>query len=177
MKAALAFLIVLSVGLVWLFRDDGSRELETAGTKSELAPEQDNATQATILADAPFAQKFGQEELSVREELDLLQLAFQDYLSFVKKGQRRPIGDNRDFVEVMTGNNPYRIAPVPPQHPRINDRGELTDRLGIPYVIHPLAEDVIEVRAAGKDGVLWTEDDVVNLTPTGKELKQRLNEK
>ncbi|MDB4566763.1 hypothetical protein N9Z78_02055, partial [Akkermansiaceae bacterium] len=76
-----------------------------------------------------------------------------------------------------TGNNPYRIAPVPPQHPRINDRGELTDRLGIPYVIHPLAEDVIEVRAAGKDGVLWTEDDVVNLTPTGKELKQRLNEK
>ena len=179
MKAALAcfVLVVVSAGLIWFLRDAQSSDLRSSDPKLEAAPNQESKSQLTILADAPFAQKFGQEELSIQEELDLLQLAFQDYLSFVKRGYRRPIGDNRDFVGVMTGNNPYRIAPIPPQHPRINGRGELTDRLGIPYAIHPLAEDVIEVRAAGKDGVLWTDDDVVNLSVRARDLKESANKR
>ena len=177
MKAAIVCLVVLSACLIWFFRDDDSSEPEPLRTKEVALPDQKAKSQITVLADAPFAQKFGQENLSIQEELDLLQLAFQDYLSFVKNDYRKPIGDNRDFVEVMTGNNPYRIAPIPPQHPRINDRGELTDRLGVPYAIHPLAEDVIEVRAAGKDGILWTDDDVVNLSTSGKEMKERINER
>lgn len=177
MKVVVACLVVLSACLIWFLRRDDSLESGPLETKEEALPDQKVKSQITVLADAPFAQKFGQSDLSIREELDLLQLAFQDYLSFVKSDYRKPIGDNRDFVEVMTGNNPHRIAPIPPQHPRINERGELTDRLGIPYAIHPLAEDVIEVRAAGKDGILWTDDDVVNLSTSGKEMKERIDER
>ena len=173
MKTALTFLVILLGGLFWFFKSDGFQKPEILDLKLERRSDQTANSQVTILANAPFAKKFGNEDLSIHEELDLLQLAFQDYLSFVKKRYRRPIGDNRDFVEVMTGNNHYRIAPIPPQHPRINNRGELTDRLGNPYAIHPLAEDIIEVRAVGTDGLLWTEDDVINLTLAGRELEKK----
>jgi hypothetical protein len=177
MKVALVSLMVFLVGLICLFKGERSRKSEMIEPRGEALPDQKTESQLIILADASFAKKFGQAQLSIHEELDLIQVAFQDYLSFVKKGYRRPIGDNRDFVEAMTGNNFYRIAPIPPRHPRINRRGELTDRLGNPYAIHPLSEETIEVRAAGKDGVLWTDDDVVNLTLAGRELKKRVNER
>ncbi len=177
MKVMVAFLAALSVSLLWFFRDRCSVELEPPQAITSTTPNPESGDQPTILADAPFAQKFGNEELSIHEELELIQLAFQDYLSFVKKRYRRPIGDNLDFVEAMTGKNSFRIAPIPPNHSRINDRGELTDRMGIPFAIHPLAEDAIEVRAVGEDGLLWTDDDVVNLTPKGRDLKQKLNER
>ena len=177
MKATLVVLVVFLVGLICLFKGDGSPKLEITELVGKPSSEQKGESQLMVLLDAPFAKKFGNTQLPIQEELDLIQLAFQDYLSFVKKGYRRPIGNNRDFVDVMTGNNFYRIAPIPPRHPRINRRGELTDRSGRPYAIHPLSEDTIEVRAAGKDGALWTGDDVVNLTLAGKELKERLNKR
>ena len=177
MKATLVFLVVFLIGLICLFQDDESASSKTTEPIEETSLDQKGKIQLMVLSDAPFAKKFGQTQLSIHEELDLIQLAFQDYRSFVKKKYRRPIGDNRDFVEAMTGNNFYRIAPIPPRHPRINRRGELTDRLGNPYAIHPLSEDAIEVRAAGEDGVLWTRDDVVNLTLAGRELKKGVNQR
>ena len=177
MKATLVFLVVFLIGLICLFQDDESAGSKTTEPIEETSLDQKGKNQLMVLSDAPFAKKFGQGQLSIYEELDLIQLAFRDYRSFVKKGYRRPIGDNRDFVEAMTGNNFYRIAPIPPRHPRINRRGELTDQSGNPYAIHPLSEDAIEIRAAGKDGVLWTEDDVVNLTLAGRELKKRVNKR
>jgi hypothetical protein len=177
MKATLVFLVVFLIGLICLFQDDESAGSKTTEPVEETSFDQKGKNQLMVLSDAPFAKKFGQGQLSIHEELDLIQLAFQDYRSFVKKGYRRPIGDNRDFVQAMTGNNFYRIAPIPPRHPRINRRGELTDRSGNPFVIHPLSEDAIEVRAAGKDGVIWTEDDIVNLTLAGRELKKRVNKR
>jgi hypothetical protein len=177
MKATLVFLVVFLIGLICLFQDDESAGSKTTEPVEETSFVQKGKNQLMVLSDAPFAKKFGQGQLSIHEELDLIQLAFQDYRSFVKKGYRRPIGDNRDFVQAMTGNNFYRIAPIPPRHPRINRRGELTDRSGNPFVIHPLSEDAIEVRAAGKDGVIWTEDDIVNLTLAGRELKKRVNKR
>lgn len=177
MKATLVFLVVFLIGLICFFKGVQSPNAQITEPMEEALLDQKGENQLMVLSDTPFAKKFGQTQLSIHEELDLIQLAFQDYRSFVKKKYRRPIGDNRDFVEAMTGNNFYRIAPIPPRHPRINRRGELTDRLGNPYAIHPLSEDAIEVRAAGEDGVLWTRDDVVNLTLAGRDLKKGVNQR
>ncbi len=146
---------------------------------AEAGPSKDEAKiapvrGAIVLSDAPFAQEFGKGETSDFRELDLIQMAFQDYLSFVKPGYRRPIGDNRDFTVLLTGANPYKIAPIPPGHARINRQGELIDRRGIPFAIHPLAADAVEVRAAGKDRRLWTEDDLVSMSERGKLLMKKV---
>ena len=105
MKATLVFLVVFLIGLICLFQDDESAGSKTTEPIEETSLDQKGKNQLMVLSDAPFAKKFGQGQLSIHEELDLIQLAFQDYRSFVKKGYRRPIGDNRDFVEAMTGNN------------------------------------------------------------------------
>jgi hypothetical protein len=34
------------------------------------------------------------------------------------------------------------------------------DRFGTPYFFHPISETRIDVRSAGPDRKLWTEDDV-----------------
>lgn len=174
MKWVFAFVCVLLLVIFWA--DHGEfQESDPSSKAEEIATiTQQKSIEITVLHDAPFAQEFGRKELSTAEELQLIQLAFQDYLSVVKKPYRRPIGDNRDFVKMLTGANAYRIAPIPPQHPRINEKGELTDKRGTAFAIHPLAQDVIEVRAAGKDGVLWTKDDEINLTETGKDLIEKI---
>ncbi len=46
--------------------------------------------------------------------------------------------DNRSMVNALTGNNPERIAFLPPDHPAINGSGELIDRWGSPFFL-PLA--------------------------------------
>ena len=170
MKWLFVFVCVLLLVVFWAHYGESQESDPSSGAGEIAANIQQKPIEITVLYDAPFAQEFGRKELSTAEELQLIQLAFQDYLSFVKKPYRRAIGDNRDFVEVLTGVNTYRIAPIPPQHPRINEKGELTDKRGMAFAIHPLAQDVIEVRAAGKDGVLWTKDDEINLTEIGKGL-------
>ncbi|MFT6862535.1 MAG: hypothetical protein ACJAVK_001093 [Akkermansiaceae bacterium] len=160
---------------VFLFRmPDQTVSQGDAKPLAELKETPGSRTEVLVLHDAPFALNFGKGEVSAEQELALIQLAFQDYLSFVKVGQRGPIGDNRDFVKKLTGGNVQRVAPIPPGHPRINVRQELTDRFGIPFAIHPLSSGVIEVRAAGPDKLLWTPDDQVSLTASGKALKDQL---
>lgn len=179
MKSALIATGLVVIAILGFVVFDES-EIETDGVADvprDESPILKNNSNIVILHDAPFAKSFGVGDITSSDELALIQLAFQDYLSFVKAGQRSPIGDNRDFVKVLTGGNLQRIAPIPPGHPRINSAGELVDRGGVPFAIHPLSQTLLEVRAAGEDGLLWTDDDVVNLTPKGRDLKQKLNER
>lgn len=175
MKTALVILGLGAVLLILFFREPGATDLrQDAGVLVEREEPSGSRGGIQVLTDAPFASKFGKVELSDQQELELIQLAFQDYLSFVKEGQREAIGDNRDFVKALTGGNVQRIAPIPPEHPRINSKQELTDRHGIPFAIHPLSSTAIEVRAAGPDQLLWTPDDHISLTTSGEDLKNRL---
>ena len=179
MKGRIGLLVAI-IGVfsaLWLWVGDRNEEGEKRGntllTKDPSSTVTQEKANVVILADAPFMQEFGNAETSEERELELIQLAFQDYLSFVKKGWRRPLGDNIDFTALLSGGNPYRIAPIAPAHERVNVRGELTDRNGIPFFIHPLSEELIEVRAAGPDGEFGTLDDLLSVTVRGHEVRER----
>jgi hypothetical protein len=119
---------------------------------------------------APFAQEFGQEGTTPARELELLQIAFGDYLNFVKERNRKPFGYHEELIALLVGENPLRVAPIPPGHPRIDPEGRLTDRWGTPFDIHPLASTAIEIRSAGPDREMHTEDDLHNLTSSGQDI-------
>ena len=133
-------------------------------------PETSDLLPLTVLRDAPFAQEFGAEGTSPARELELVQLAFADYLSFVKERYQKPFGYHEELLALLVGGNPLRVAPVPPDHPRIDPQGRLTDHWGTAFDIHPLSSTAIEIRSAGPDREMHTADDLHNVTPSGQEI-------
>ncbi|MEM1223166.1 MAG: hypothetical protein AAGH40_10405 [Verrucomicrobiota bacterium] len=73
--------------------------------------------------------------------------------------RENPIGvENIEFTEQLLGNNPKNIIFVSEEVAALKN-GELVDRWGTPYFFHPMASDSMEIRSAGPDSRLWTEDD------------------
>ncbi|GEP40722.1 hypothetical protein [Brevifollis gellanilyticus] len=78
-----------------------------------------------------------------------------------------PVGSNEDFTAIITGQNPKKGVLFPPDSPMIV-KGQLVDRWGSPYWLHPSSGSSLEVRSAGPDKNLFTPDDVVvNPSPGG----------
>ncbi len=114
-----------------------------AGDESRLADEL-NAPAGTI-------------EQDLRVVLGLLE-AFRT--NFPREGN--PIGSNAEITAALQGRNPTRVAFVPRGHAAVNRDGELCDRWGSPFFFHAESARRMEVRSAGPDRRLWTEDDIVH---------------
>ncbi|MES2598207.1 MAG: hypothetical protein V4662_22930 [Verrucomicrobiota bacterium] len=77
------------------------------------------------------------------------------------------VGSNEDFTAIITGQNPKKGVLFPPDSPMII-KGQLVDRWGTPYWLHPSSGSSLEVRSAGPDKNLFSSDDVViNPSPGG----------
>jgi hypothetical protein len=67
---------------------------------------------------------------------------------------------NEEFVDQLRGKNSIGIAVLPATLSAIDAEGRLLDRWKTPYFFHPVSAKEMEVRSAGPDRKLWTEDDV-----------------
>ncbi len=97
---------------------------------------------------------------SQHRDLEILSGMLMSYRN-VMKDQARPIGINEDLTEVLT--RPYRrgLRFLPMEHPAINEQGQLIDRWGTPIHLHPVSQGMMELRSAGPDRLLFTDDDIV----------------
>jgi len=71
-----------------------------------------------------------------------------------------PVGSNAEITSTLAGQNKLRLALIPLDHPAINRQGELCDRWGTPFFFHAESATKMEIRSAGPDRKLWTDDDV-----------------
>ncbi|MBS0660075.1 MAG: hypothetical protein JSR82_17690 [Verrucomicrobia bacterium] len=67
------------------------------------------------------------------------------------------LGITRDLL----GANPKNTRFVDPASVTVNARGEMLDAFGHPYFFHAISGTRMEIRSAGPDGRLFTEDDIV----------------
>ncbi len=72
-----------------------------------------------------------------------------------------PTGTNAEIMKEVMGANRAQMKLSPPEGQKMNDQGELLDRWGAPYFFHQLSRNEMEIRSAGPDGAMWTNDDVV----------------
>lgn len=73
-----------------------------------------------------------------------------------------PVGTNPEITQALNGGNPKQIKFIRPEAGlQINGKGELVDPWGTPYFFHQLAAMEMEIRSAGPDKIMWTEDDLV----------------
>lgn len=78
-----------------------------------------------------------------------------------------PVGSNEDLTAILTGSNPLNGVLFPSDSPMIV-KGQIVDRWGSPYWIHPNSGAQSEIRSAGPDKSLFTPDDVIlNASPGG----------
>ena len=70
-----------------------------------------------------------------------------------------PVGTNAEITRALTGAN-SRKSNFGGDEVKIKD-GQTVDRWGHPYFFHQLSRTEMEIRSAGPDGAMWTQDDEV----------------
>jgi hypothetical protein len=91
-------------------------------------------------------------------EADKVSVMLRDYRS--RMGEN-PVGTNAEIMKAVMGDNPKGARLGPPEGQGLNGSGELVDQWGTPYFFHQLSKTNMEIRSAGPDRMLYTEDDIV----------------
>ncbi len=99
----------------------------------------------------------GQDIFADLRQINDLLAAFRS--NFPRDGN--PSGSNAEITAALAGRNKLQLALLPPDHPAINRDGELCDRWGTPLFLHPESGTRMDLRSAGPDRKLWTDDDIV----------------
>lgn len=95
---------------------------------------------------------------SAAAAVDQVRLMLRDYRTLTGEN---PVGTNAEIMRALMGENPRQATLGPPEGQTLNAQGELVDPWNTPLFFHQLSRTVMEIRSAGPDRVMWTEDDVV----------------
>lgn len=159
-------LLALALFVVWRFRpsnEDGSanrdHDQRTASAGS-TAPVPPGNRRSPALDRSPLADALNSPATDIRTDLRIVSDIIETFRSnFLQTGN--PVGTNAEITAALAGKNPLRLSLIPPDHPAINQNGELCDRWGTPFFFHAESATKMEIRSAGPDQKMWNEDDVV----------------
>lgn len=162
---AFGFAAALS-GVFWLLRSPPPPAPPPAPVSrlTETTPPPPPQLRARRVA-TPEAPLLSHEELLTLDgdaatDLSALADLTRAYLERPADPARPPLGFNEDLARALS--DPENLGPsaLPADHPAIR-AGQLIDRWGTPWQIHPLASNLIQLRSAGPDRRLYTQDDLV----------------
>ena len=108
----------------------------------------------------PLATQLNAPNNTVEQDVQVMQGLVNILLTTVKEPYRPPLGDNNDVTKAMTGQNRMHKVFISTNHPAVRN-GELVDRWGTPYFFHALSANALEIRSAGPDKKLFTDDDTM----------------
>ena len=128
-------------------------------------------TGSTTAADAPvreptppperstLADALNSPTTNIQADLRLVLSIIETFRSnFLQTGN--PVGTNAEITAALTGRNRLRLSLIPADHPAINAEGELCDRWGTPFFFHAESATRMDIRSAGPDRKMWSNDDV-----------------
>ena len=72
-----------------------------------------------------------------------------------------PVGTNAEITAALLGDNARQMKLELPAGSSLNASGELCDPWGTPWFFHQLSAKKTELRSAGPDKQLYTQDDFV----------------
>ncbi len=113
---------------------------------------------ASVATPTPTPPLFAPPDEAAMIEVDKVSLMIRDYRSLTGEN---PVGTNAEIMAAVMGGNPKQAMLGPPEGMRLNEEGELIDRWNTPYFFHQLSKREMEIRSAGADKVMWTEDDAI----------------
>lgn len=99
-----------------------------------------------------------QEIQAVRDAIDNLEFVFRDFATALGGN---PVGTNAEITAALRGDNLKQLRLDLPAGSTVSPAGELCDPWGTPWFFHQLSRTKMEIRSAGRDKQLYTEDDFV----------------
>ena len=109
---------------------------------------------------SPLADELNSPRITIQRDLQILNAVLLTWQTNFH-GQGNPVGDNAAITAALTGKNPLNFQFIPREHPAINASGVLCDRWGTPFFFHALSGTRMELRSAGPDRQMYTDDDIV----------------
>jgi hypothetical protein len=156
--------LIVAAALLWLNLPESPPD--PAGAAKPESQDESAALQAqarVVQAPSTLASDLNAPDSTIERDLVIVDSVFEAFRSnFPRVGN--PVGENDEITAALTGRNNLGLQLIPRRHPAISHRGELVDRWGTPFFFHQLSGDVMEIRSAGPDRTMHTEDDAV-LTP------------
>jgi hypothetical protein len=103
---------------------------------------------------------YAAQNLTPENDLTLMARLMENSLLLLKSAANRPLSANEDWADLFRGKNAASEEFLPAQHVALNEKGQLIDRWQTPLFFHALGGGRYEIRSAGPDGKLWTNDDL-----------------
>ena len=172
MKRFIVILLLLPVLLVLVFilgrmKWKFSQSAPPAPTLEQFA------TNATVISTStPVAERtnamlgeiilrgYGDPNFPPEHDLTLMSRLMENSLLLLKAAAHRPLSANEDWADLFRGRNAAREEFLPAEHIALTEKGQLIDRWQTPLFFHALGGGRYEIRSAGPDGKLWTDDDL-----------------
>jgi hypothetical protein len=95
-----------------------------------------------------------------QNDLTLMSRLMDNYTLLVKASAQLPMSANEDWAAAFRGKNPAHERFLPDNHVALNTESQVVDRWQTPLFFHALGGHRFELRSAGPDKKLWTEDDI-----------------
>jgi hypothetical protein len=129
---------------------NNAKSVATAAANISPTP---TADRPRFVAGAPAQKRVGSTDIALQNA----STALRDYQQAF---HQNPVGSNAEITARLLGKNAGSRRYLP-NDAHINSKGELTDRWNEPLFFHQISATVMEIRSAGPDHVMWTEDDEV----------------
>lgn len=112
-----------------------------------------------ILAD------YGSVNLSALDDMRMIENTIDNFRLLNHHIDARFFSTNRDIVEVLLGKEGVSHPFLSGDSSFLSPDGQLLDRWGEPLFFHLQSADRLEIRSAGPDGTMFTDDDVLLTSP------------
>lgn len=171
--AALILLIgVMALPTWWLSR---SKPAPTAApapviVQQDVIPPDIVVTESSSIAPPPSSGSapgdrllgdYGKPALPPKQDLVLVARALSNFLLIDKQAADRPLSANEEWSAALRGKRPGTEPWFSERSPVLDARQRLIDRWQTPLFFHALGGKQWEIRSAGPDRKLWTEDDLM----------------
>ncbi|MDZ4403160.1 MAG: hypothetical protein U1A53_10860 [Prosthecobacter sp.] len=103
---------------------------------------------------------YGEPGVRPEEDLQAVAHAFSNLMLLVKSDAPFRLGANEEFAAALMGKNATKTVFLAPPHACLNEQGQLIDRWDTPLFFHVSDATRIDIRSAGPDREMWTEDDL-----------------
>ena len=174
MKRIIPILITLPVVLVvillatkmrWKFSKPSGTRVVTEAVATNAAAGVTATPVATTTGKPAFLGEtillgYGSTNLPPQNDLTLMSRLMDSSLLLLKSAANQPLSANEDWAELFRGRNATQERFLPDSSIALNAQGQVIDRWGTPLFFHALGNRRYELRSAGPDQKLWTDDDI-----------------